>query len=400
MNQAPSETLLKHLARVYAFAQLVTPDPAAATRLVRATYQRALDEGALLPEGDALRLYLYRLLLDVRREERGELPTLVPDSLRPHEAPDDLASSRERHAARLVDLHLPPALVSLDTSDRLLLLLCDVEGLPCDEAAQVLEMAVADACAHYEAARATLRTRVLGAVSEHERQMLDEALTPERLRSGIAVALQDELAPLPPTLRPQIAPPAPLSEPGPDLSPPDPFQRWIRTGYLALLVFALAIAAYLLLQRTPTEEESNLIVLAAQQASEASVTLETSDVAQAEAFVENHAGWQLSLPRIEGARLEGAGLAEVATGVSLPVFRYTGADSTRIVLYALNYSLLDQAGGRIALEPDVLEQLEDDTHFELHDIDGTQVLLWRKRDDLFLAVTPGIDRTLARRIRP
>lgn len=398
MNSPPASDALKHLPRLYAFAQLVSPDPAAATRLVRATFQRALDDAMPFPEGDAGRLYLYRLLLDVRREERGEVPTTPARVVPEHEAPDDLAASRDRHARRLVELHLPPALVSLGTTDRLLLLLCDVEGLACDEAARVLDLPASEACERYEAAQATLRARILGAVSEHERGMLDEVLVPDRLRAGIASALQDELAPLPPTLRPQIAPPA-SAEPASAL-PPTRTDGWVRIGYLVLLVFALAIAAYLLLRRTTMEGEANLIVLAARHAESVEVAVQTDDVRVAESFVVDHVGWQLSLPDISGYSLAGVGLDEVVPGVSLPVFQYVGSDSLALTLYAANYSLLDQAAPHLVLEADVLQQLEDDAHFDLHDIDGTQVLVWRHRDDLFLAVSRRPDPSLAQRISP
>ena len=402
MTPPPAEALLKHLPRLYAFAQLVTPDPAAAARLVRATYARAFEEmapenaGEVLPEATGQRLY--RLLLDVRREERGEAPPIAPAPAHFHDAPDDLATSRERHAHRLVDFHLPPALVSLDTADRLVLYLCNVEGLSCEEAAPVLGVTPPEGCAHYDRARAALRSRILAAVSVHERPMLEEILTDEKLRAGIGEALQDELAPVPPTLRPQITPPAP--EPPPAPAAPDPFGRWIKTGYLLLLLFALGIAAYLLFRQPPAPPETNLIVLAARSAPQATFPLETSDAAVAETFVEEHAGWRLSLPAIGGYTLAGVGIDELAPGVSVPAFRYAGADSSRLVLYAVTYSLLDQAAGAVSLENDVLLELEDDAHFELHDIEGTQVLLWRNRDDLFLAVTPTPDGSLARRIQP
>ncbi len=400
MNAPGADDLLRHLNRVYAFAQLVTPDPAAAVRLVRATYARAFEADATLPDGETARLYLYRLLLDVRREERGEQPAATFDAARLHDAPDNLAAPRERHAQRLVDLHLPPALVSLDTADRLLLLLCDVEGLPCEEAARVLDLPAEDACARFEQARATLRARMLASVSVHERAMMDAWLGPEELRQGIILALQDELAPVPPTLRPQIVPPMPLfSEPSPLLTEPATGQRWIRLGYLMLLATIIGVSAFLFLRRPVSPGETNLIVLAARNAPEARFVLNTADARAAEAFVEDHVGWRLSLPEIQGYSLDGVGIAEIAEEVTIPVFRYRAPGADTITLYAVSYALLDQVPGRVMIEDDVLRQLEDDAHFDLHDIEGTQVLVWRNRDDLYLAVSADAD-DLTRRVTP
>ncbi len=404
MTPVAPDTLLHHLGKVYAFAQLVTPDPTAAARLVRATYERAFDSLAAVPEGDAGRFYLYRLLLDVRREERGEPPTTpAPDDAPAdwhHDAPDDLAASRERHAHRFIELHLPPALVSLNTSERLLLLLCDVEGLDCAEAARVLGVEEAVACARYQAARDTLRQRVLASVSVHERAMTDELLTSDTLRRGILTAFQEELTPVPAALRATLDPPPAAPPPGEAALPPSRLHRWVRAGYAALLLTIVGLSIFLLLRRPARAEETSLVALVARHAADATVNFQTRDALEAQAFVELHMGWRLSLPDIQGYTLDGTGLADITDGVSVPVFRYTSDDGDPLTLYVLTYSMLDQTTRRATLEPDVLRQLEDDQHFDLHDVRGTQVLLWRSRDDVYLAVTPTLDPSLAQRITP
>ncbi len=129
-------------------------------------------------------------------------------------------------------------------------------------------------------------------------------------------------------------------------------------------------------------------------------SLKTESPEEAEAYVQDQLQWRLTLPSIDQAVLSGVGLREVAPAITVPVFLYqdTAQDDRRIALYVFSYALLDRHGDRIQLEPEIQRQITDDGRFDLHDLGKRNVLVWRNRDDIYVAVTPGNPEALRKRI--
>ncbi len=73
-------------------------------------------------------------------------------------------------------------------------------------------------------------------------------------------------------------------------------------------------------------------------------------------------------------------------------------DDGAITLYVFSYALLDQHKEHIQLEPEILRQIQDDEQFDLHDLGRRNALVWRNRDDIYVAVTPGAPEALRKRI--
>jgi hypothetical protein len=59
---------------------------------------------------------------------------------------------------------------------------------------------------------------------------------------------------------------------------------------------------------------------------------------------------------------------------------------------------LDLYSDRLSLEADIQNQIVAEQHYDLHDLGEKQVLVWRHRDDIYLAVTRGEAETLQGRI--
>ena len=391
--------LLDHLDALYGFAQLVTPDADAAARLVRATYARAFAEPTLPPPPEH-KPWLFGLLLDERREHRAPHPLPAPADA--HERPDDLGESRQRLGEALVLRLLPTALLSLSTRQRLILALCDVEGLSCAAAGEVLGLEPAVACGQHAAARDALAESLRAAAAPHEHALLERALADGGLQRAVASAYVSELAPTPPTLRPTIPVPEPPRAPVPNTER-HARAGWGKFAYAAGLIVGAGLLGFFVTRRAPDAEATNLVALAARNAPSAQIMLRTSDAAQAEAFALDHAGWRIDLPAIRGLTLQGTGLAEVAEGVSVPVFLYAsnaarGRPAEQVTVYAFTYRLLDQARALVSLEPDVRDALNDDRHYDLHDTGDAKAILWRDRDDVFVAVTQGNAESVSRRI--
>jgi len=62
--------------------------------------------------------------------------------------------------------------------------------------------------------------------------------------------------------------------------------------------------------------------------------------------------------------------------------------------------VIDQLGDRVQLAQDVRETLQNEQRITLHTTDTGNVLIWRVRDDIYLAVTEGNPRSVRSRIAP
>lgn len=390
------EALLDHLDALYGFAQLVSQDGEAAARLVRDTYTRAfatpIPETVDPDDPGEMRAWLYRLLLAERRASRDSQVAL---SL----AGDDEEMQARRFALSesLVERLLPAALLALPSTMRLMLVLCDVEGLACEDAAEVVGMNDDEACEALVAAQETLVANIRGAAAAHEVPILDRMLeVPGGMRRALADALERELDPLPPTLRPTI----PLPERRTQVEITEGRTRR-RLWPLALLVALAASAAVFWFQRRPPEATADdLIEVTADDAATATPTTPLADLDAAALFVLDEAGWRVTLPVIRGYRIDGAAMREVGPNVSVPAVHYAPADTSAgaITLYAYTYRLLDLAREHLTLDGAVLSGLEDERHTEQIDLARASVVVWRSRDDIFIAVAPPGTTDLSERI--
>ena len=105
------------------------------------------------------------------------------------------------------------------------------------------------------------------------------------------------------------------------------------------------------------------------------------------------------MPGIDGAVLSGVAIVEIAPAVEIPAFIFQDpASDGRITLYAYTYALLDRYETRLQLERDILQQIQNERHFDLHDLGENKVLVWRNRDEIYVAVTTGEAESLRDRI--
>lgn len=401
----PQAQLLKHLEGLFALAQVVTMNAERAVHLVEETYRRAFALLASTPLPADERTWLYALMLQVHdeRTHAGEADAGDPDVLATERATagDDF---RSRLAEQFVNQALPAAFTTLSADQRLLLMLCEVENLSCEAAGEVLGLPAEAACARLELARAGLHEALYANATEVERHLLDTSLPDNWDRAALAHLARTELVPLPPTLRPAVhAGPSELStEPvAPDaaLVPADddtraglpiPWGRFVTRLTTTLLIILVAgLTGYAFSSLLRREPETNLINLSVEQADEYELDFRTDHPEQAERYVRDRLGWRVVLPGIEGAALQGVGIREVTTGVEAPAFAYEDeASGALVTVFVYNYTLLDRYDDRIVLERDILRQIEDDGNYDLYDLGEERVLVWRNRDDIFVAVTP------------
>ena len=427
--------LLAPIGRLYALAQALTESEREARRLVEATYARAGEALAAregppppdLPEADDARSD------DARSDDvspsdsdaRGWLFALLVETAR--DAPDDEAAPpgdaatasaedatdrhfRRRAQERFLRRALPPAFATLAPGQRLLLTLCDVEDLSFAEAADVADLTEDGAREKHTNARADLREALRQMAPRPERPFLeDDALPDDRLRAALRRMAERDLTAPPPALRPAArhalhhdpgaaareraasegrAADRPARSSSKDADRPAWRQPLPRLLVALLLIVGAGAVGYLTTTMLGDDAATTLAALSAERASEANMRLRTDRPERAEQFVRDELGRPLTVPRIDGAVLRGVGLAKVAPGERVPVFRFRDSTSGRpVTAYAYDYALLDRTGERFRLVPRLRRQIQKEGRFATQQVDDHRVLLWRHRDDIFAAVT-------------
>jgi RNA polymerase sigma-70 factor (ECF subfamily) len=136
---------LEHIDALYNFAVYLTRNPPEADDLVQETYLRAFRFADRFTPGTHLRAWLFQILRNtfltfyrVRERESAIADDGVPDWDVPmfHDAPEDSSSVMEAHT------DLERALRRLPEEFRTVLLLAEVEGMPLEEVARVMECPV------------------------------------------------------------------------------------------------------------------------------------------------------------------------------------------------------------------------------------------------------------------
>ncbi len=167
-----------------------------------------------------------------------------------------------------------------------------------------------------------------------------------------------------------------------------------------LIVLASGLIASGLANLTKRSQETNLVSLSVRQAKHIEAGFETAEPNEAENYVRESLRRWIDVPAIEDAELKGVSIHDAGDGAQIPVLLYRNLnESGDIVLYAYSYAFLDTHGHRFRLASDVLEHIETEDLFDLRDSGEANVLIWRQRDDIFMAVTESDIEALGDRIR-
>lgn len=395
----------RHVPGAYALAQALTPDAVAAARLVAAAYRAA--PGRPAPD----RLALYRALLHAHVEG---VPPAVPDDTT---AATDATGFRQRAVDRFLREAMPLAFAALPPRPRALLVLCKVEQLSCADAGHVLGLTPDQACAALDDACAALRAALLREARPGEQSALRAHLSGPRLQRALQHFAAAELATPSAALTAALVETRAARAVSPDDAggrasgdPPadrparrlprvlrgERLRHVLTALLLIVLVGAAGYAAAAFLSQPP---ERDLVTLTARHEASVDPSLDASTPAQAERRVQELLGRRLALPAIDSASFEGLRLTEIAPGARVPVFLYTDdATGQPLRLYAYTYALLGRHAERLRLDESLLRQLEEAGAVRHVRAGGRSVLLWRSRDDIFLAVTPARAASLRERL--
>lgn len=410
---------LRHMDALFVLAQVLTLDAEKASRLVETTYLHAHSQKGHERLALEDRRYLLQLLLQIYRHQQEAPKQLF--AVEPEGEPNASRSpSQDSFKQRLLDHFLkqavPVAFATMNHADRIVLTLCDVERLSCADAALIVGGDSDTVCNQLESARNTLRTIVAQNAPPAEALLLEQTDTREWIPTTLRRTVKSEFTALPPTLEPRIKssifkdktkfedrPGAEFDRRKTDYQPPSGSKNRMLRGLMAVvLILGAGMVGYFGSALMAREPESNLVNLSVLKAPRVETMLSTTDLPEAEAFVQTQMNWRLNLPEITESTLTGVGISEITEGVRVPVFVYEdNLDQAEglITIYTFTYALLDRFADRIELESDVLMAIAGENHFDLHDLsDKNKVLIWRDSDDIFMAVTSGDARALRQRI--
>lgn len=424
-HTSPPTALLKHLDRVYEMARVLAPTEKRASKLVEATYRRAAQSPP--PESRAVRAWLFRLLLQTYATRRSDAATTssVSTMRRPADLLQDFRFQTAEDALQRV---VPVAFALQPPREQLVLTLCDIVELNANEAAVVLDTEPNTLAEEVTAARDALWETACAELTPGEQRLVEEELPTDALLDALRHVVAPHLGPLPPRLRPAVATllehPRIEHEEDPDVndisffdadedaSPPPSFSggagdnersgignRLQRFGAALLIIFLTGLAGYGVASLFPSDNEpptTDLLQLSVQHAGAVQPTLRTNSATEAEQFVLDQLGRRIAVPHIEATSLSGVSIVELNAGTRVPAFVFEdGTSNQRITTYAYTYALLDR-NDRMHLTRELRQQLQDEERINLQTMNGDGVLVWRKRDDIYVAVT----KTDPRQVRP
>lgn len=203
----------------------------------------------------------------------------------------------------------------------------------------------------------------------------------------------DETTPSTPEVsaRAEPPPPEPSARPVTETvaaSEPEPAKRsLLQRVVLALLVIAAAaLIGYVLSRPSGREADADALARSLEAAGRLQLRLETDTPAEARRYVRDEFGWRVGVPVFEAVPLRGVAIAQTAPAVEVPVFLYADAEDRNVAVFAYSYALLDQVPDRLRLTAADYDKLDEGAPF-VRRVDGNGVLLWRDRDDIYIAVT-------------
>ena len=365
-------------------AQILTLDDEKAIQLVEKTYVRALTGPAINQIDIQDRRYMLQLLIELHKETS---PARSPLFATPDNQPDPSstpAAIKDHIIQESLKTIMPLAFASLDDSDRILLILCEVERLSCADASLILGSDSETVCGRLEYAKNHLKSLVLRnappslvsfLTDDYSYDWLSKALhnslqstyktPPSKLESTIRSALLNK------NPRPLASRYAQPRRPDKRIQSPNSIgNRTVRVVITLVLIITAGLAGYVGSEMLQTDPDPNLVSLSARKAKRIKPILTTTDRTEAQEFIINHLDWRLTPPVIDSSTIKGVGISEIVEGVRVPVFLYENEaqSNSDVTVYAYSYAILDQFQNQIELSDETLTAITDQDYIDKYEM--------------------------------
>ncbi|GMQ80679.1 MAG: hypothetical protein BMS9Abin05_0107 [Rhodothermia bacterium] len=365
---------LAHLEQLFLVAQFISKDADQAARLVDTIYKGSKTNTSATDESLSelvSRLSTIGDSLDNRLEATRGLRD-HSEQARRYESEQYLASS-----VRLQFLLLAPR-------DRIDLWRCVETDLPLLPEHNALD---------------AFKERLVSHLDVDQRAVFGNIITREAVARALRSYWSSAFVPVPPTLRSVVESRGGHTRPTDlraDRSATAELKRPKKNRMNRVLLYTWVILAagfigYLLTRLgTPTPPSTDIIELSLSAASDVDITFRTGNAEQAEMFIADRLGWRLSTPEITQASLLGIGLTEILDSIELPVLIFSdNNDDTEIPVFAFSYGFLENHRDQFGLARGTLRQIQESAGFDVHELDGRTAVIWRDRDDIFVAFVEG-----------
>lgn len=421
-SSADDASLLSALTTLYPAACLLAGPDAAPDLLLR-VYQRAAERPPT-ERPDNEEQWLLRLLREAcaTSDEAGpQTPDAGERTNETSPSSDDTDPLRRDVAETILQDALPVAVAACPLEARSSLATAALEpdeNAPSDLSLSDLSLPDADA-------PTALRRALNDVLPQAQYALVDDAFSDADLRAATRSWLTAHFSPMPRSLRPRVqstlaaarsrspatSPSSSGSAQAPEDAASDASPSWrprtlVLTLLGALLLAGGAGAAYVLqpgASSSPPPERPDLISFSAAQAPGLSVAKPTSSAGAAETHIASTWNRRVRVPTIAGAALQGVGrVAAENGGPGVPVLLYSDSTtSARIAAFVYTYALVDDLQAAAPLNTQVRSQLAERNRPVAQTRDSASGLLWRNRDDIFVAVSPSLSAdSLRPRLRP
>ena len=125
-----------------------------------------------------------------------------------------------------------------------------------------------------------------------------------------------------------------------------------------------------------------------------------SDPEQVERFVADRLDWRVTVPRLEGGRIEGVSIARLSSDLQFPVLHYHDeATDSELKVHVIDYRFLEAARAIYLVDSRILDQIAESGSVDVRNAPDFFRVTWRFRDDIFVAVPSSPDPDLRNRFR-
>lgn len=408
----PSPAPVPHVDESYRLAQLLRSDAAQSSQLVLDAYRQAgPGRSSRFAVLHAIIMSSGLSIADTIPPESSEdvfepaIPAL-PSGSTPAPEPEFHTASSDQEPPAMVSLlagkavaHrlLPVVFSGLPAVDRVLGFL-DASGISnAADLGAVLGLSAPEALQLLLQARARLESGLLGACTELERRPVTLALQHEAPRELLRQVADVLLEPAPSALHDRLRPTS--GQAGKSNARANHGSAGTRSrlkNLIRIVAFLLAatLVGYGIRSFKPTTPQpevaapaNDLVTLAIEAAGEVRPAFRATSAEQAEVFILDRVGQRVLVPSVESRRLEGVGVYVFAGDTETPALIYAGAES--VPIFVFSYAYLDRVAPHFTMDPSILKQITDEGRFAVVDQGRKRALVFRNRDDLYVAVTSG-----------